>query len=88
MPTRHIEANPLLAVKALWLRGDRPVHTKESAMARWWAPEVSLRTIHRSLLIHGHMGYSEGLPKVRRLREVINFELGNGTLLTLGIRHI
>lgn len=72
-----IEACRLLAYKALWLRDAGLSNTKESAMVKWWGPEVALETIHHSILIHGHMGYTEELPQARRLRDVIGFEIAD-----------
>jgi cyclohexanecarboxyl-CoA dehydrogenase len=74
-----IEAARLLCYRALWLadRGER--HTKESAMVKWWAPRLSVDTIHQCLLLHGHYGYTDELPFEQRLRDVIGLEIGDGT---------
>jgi cyclohexanecarboxyl-CoA dehydrogenase len=74
-----LEAARLLSYKALWLadRGER--HTKEAAMAKWWAPKLAVETIHQCLLLHGHYGYTDELPFGQRLRDVIGLEIGDGT---------
>jgi cyclohexanecarboxyl-CoA dehydrogenase len=74
-----IEAARLLCYRALWLadRGER--HTKESARVKWWAPRLSVDTIHQCLLLHGHYGYTDELPFEQRLRDVIGLEIGDGT---------
>jgi len=75
----YIEAARLLCYRALWLRDQRLPHTKESAMAKFWCPQVAERAIHNALLIHGHVGYSEEYPIERRLRDAVGFELMDGT---------
>ncbi len=35
--------------------------------------------IHRCLLFHGHRGYSQELPIEQRLRDVIGWQIGDGT---------
>jgi cyclohexanecarboxyl-CoA dehydrogenase len=54
-------------------------YTKESAMAKWWVPKISVEVIHQCLLFHGHYGYTEELPFEQRLRDVLGFEIGDGT---------
>lgn len=74
----HIEAARLLCYRALWLRDMDKDHTKESAMCKWWCPEVALRAIHNALLIHGHIGYSTEYALERHLRDAIGFEFADG----------
>ena len=74
-----IEAARGLCLRALWL-ADRGVScTKESAMAKWWAPRLAVDTIHQCLLLHGHYGYTDELPFERRMRDVMGLEIGDGT---------
>ena len=75
----HIEAARLLCYRTLWLRDQELPHTKEAAMCKWFAPKVAVDTIHNSLLIHGHIGYSEEYPVEQRLRDAIGFEMADGT---------
>jgi len=74
----HIDAARWLCYRALWLADHGLPHTKESAMVKWWAPKLSVDTIHQCLLLHGHYGYTEELPFEQRLRDVIGLELGDG----------
>ena len=74
-----IEAARLLCYKALWLRDQGLPHTKEAAMVKWWVPKLSAEAIKDSLLIHGHLGYSDEFPLEQRLRDVIGFQLADGT---------
>jgi alkylation response protein AidB-like acyl-CoA dehydrogenase len=75
----HIEAARWLAYRALWLADRGAPYTKESAMAKWWAPKLAVEVIHQCLLLHGHYGYTDELPFEQRLRDVIGFEIGDGT---------
>jgi cyclohexanecarboxyl-CoA dehydrogenase len=75
----HIDAARWLCYRALWLADRGLAHTKESAMAKWWAPKLSVETIHQCLLLHGHYGYTDELPFEQRLRDVMGLELGDGT---------
>ena len=75
----HIDAARWLSYRALWLADRDQPHTKESAMVKWWAPKLSVETIHQCLLLHGHYGYTDELPFEQRLRDVIGLEVGDGT---------
>jgi cyclohexanecarboxyl-CoA dehydrogenase len=75
----HIDAARWLCYRALWLADRGRAHTKESAMVKWWAPKLSVETIHQCLLLHGHYGYTDELPFEQRLRDVMGLELGDGT---------
>ena len=75
----EIEAARWLCYRTLWL-GDQGIpHSKESAMCKWFCPEVAVRAIHNALLLHGHLGYSADFPLEQRLRDVIGMEMGDGT---------
>jgi len=75
----HVEAARWLCYRALWLADRGQPHTRESAMVKWWAPKLSVDTIHQCLLLHGHYGYTDELPFEQRLRDVIGLEVGDGT---------
>jgi cyclohexanecarboxyl-CoA dehydrogenase len=75
----HLDAARWLCYRGLWLADRGQPYTKESAMAKWWAPKLSVETIHQCLLFHGHYGYTDELPFERRLRDVIGLEIGDGT---------
>ncbi len=75
----EIEAARLLCYRALWL-GDQGIsHIKESAMCKWFCPQVAVRAVHNALLIHGHIGYSADFALEQRLRDVIGMEMADGT---------
>ncbi len=75
----HIDAARWLCYRGLWLAERGQPYTKESAMAKWWGPKLSVETIHQCLLFHGHYGYTDELPFERRMRDVIGLEIGDGT---------
>jgi len=74
-----IEASRLLCYQALRLRDEGLQHTKESAMAKWFAPFCAVRVIHDVLLIFGWRGYSEEKPIEQRLRDAFGLRIGDGT---------
>lgn len=75
----YLELARNLCLKVLWLKdNDRPLR-KESAMCKWWVPKMCVEIIHQCLLIHGHYGYSRDLPIEQRLRDVLGWEIGDGT---------
>jgi cyclohexanecarboxyl-CoA dehydrogenase len=74
-----LEATRMLCYRALWLRDQGLDHVKESAMCKYLGPKVALRVVHDALLIHGHAGYSEELPLEQRLRDIIGWEMADGT---------
>ncbi len=74
-----IEAIRLMCFKALWLRDEGKPHTKEAAMVKSMAPKYCVQAIHDCLLLHGHYGYTQDLPIEKRLRDVMGFEIADGT---------
>ena len=75
----YIEAARWLCYRGLWLRDTEQPHTKEAAMAKWWAPKVAVDCLHDCLLLHGQYGYTRDLPHEQRLRDVIGLQIGDGT---------
>ncbi|MEH6638212.1 MAG: acyl-CoA dehydrogenase family protein [Porticoccaceae bacterium] len=75
----HLEGARLICLKALWLKSQNLDHTKEAAMAKWWAPKLAFDIVHQCLLIHGHGGYSNEMPFEQRLRDVMGMQIGDGT---------
>lgn len=85
----QVQAARLLCFQALWLRDRGATHTAEAAMCKWWAPKVAYDTVHQCLLMHGHGGYDDGVME-QRLRDVLGFQLGDGTaqiMKTIIARH-
>jgi cyclohexanecarboxyl-CoA dehydrogenase len=50
----------------------------EAGMAKWWGPKLAYDVIHQCLLCFGHGGYDRGLME-QRLRDVLGFQIGDGT---------
>jgi len=74
-----LEAARLLCYRTLYLHDQGIAHRKETAMCKWWCPQVAFDAIHDCLLIHGHLGYSEEFPLEQRLRDVLGIEFTDGT---------
>ncbi|OGK84443.1 MAG: hypothetical protein A2X53_19265 [Candidatus Rokubacteria bacterium GWA2_70_23] len=74
-----IEAARWLCYKILWKRERGEPCTAEGAMVKWWVPKISAEIIHECLLLHGHYGYTQELPIEQRLRDVIGWQIGDGT---------
>ncbi len=75
----HVAAARHLAYHTLWLRDQGRGHTKEAAMAKWYAPKIALEAIHACVVLHGWVGYDQTLPFGQRLRDVMGLEIGDGT---------
>jgi cyclohexanecarboxyl-CoA dehydrogenase len=74
----QVEAARLLCLQALWLKDRSAPHSAEAAMCKWWAPKLAYDTVHQCLLMHGHGGYDRGVLE-QRLRDVLGFQIGDGT---------
>jgi cyclohexanecarboxyl-CoA dehydrogenase len=74
----QVEAARLLCLQALWLKDKGAPHSAEAAMCKWWAPQLAYDVIHECLLMLGHGGYDRG-PMEQRLRDVLGFQIGDGT---------
>ncbi len=74
----HVEAARLLCFQALWAAERGLPHTAEAAMCKWWAPKLAYDVVHECLLVHGHGGYDRGVME-QRLRDVLGFQIGDGT---------
>lgn len=74
----QVEAARLLCLQTLWLKDRGAPHSAEAAMCKWWGPKLAYETIHQCLLMHGHGGYDRGVME-QRLRDVLGFQIGDGT---------
>jgi cyclohexanecarboxyl-CoA dehydrogenase len=74
-----LEASRLLCYEALKLRDEGFPHSKEAAMAKWFAPKCAVQAIHDVLLLFGQRGYSETSPIGQRWRDAVSTEIGDGT---------
>ncbi|HEX2890980.1 cyclohexanecarboxyl-CoA dehydrogenase [Vineibacter terrae] len=74
----QVEAARLLCLQALWLKDRGAPHSAEAAMCKWWAPKLAYDVVHQCLLMFGHGGYDRGSME-QRLRDVLGFQIGDGT---------
>jgi cyclohexanecarboxyl-CoA dehydrogenase len=74
-----LEAARWLCYWTLWLRSVGRRHTAQAAMSKWYAPRVAVDAIETALTLHGHVGWSDEMPHVHRLRDVMGFLIGDGT---------
>jgi cyclohexanecarboxyl-CoA dehydrogenase len=74
----QVEAARLLCLQTLWLKDRGAAHSAEAAMCKWWAPTLAYDCVHQCLLMFGHGGYDRG-PMEQRLRDVLGFQIGDGT---------
>lgn len=74
----QVVAARLLCLQTLWLKDHKLPHTAEAAMCKWWGPKLAYDVIHQCLLMFGHGGYDRGAME-QRLRDVLGFQIGDGT---------
>jgi len=74
-----LEAARMICYKALKLRDEGLPHSREAAMAKWFAPKSAVNALHDLMLIFGHRGYSEENPIEQRWRDAISTQIGDGT---------
>ncbi|MGE8367450.1 cyclohexanecarboxyl-CoA dehydrogenase [Cupriavidus sp.] len=74
----QVTAARLLCLQTLWMKDHNLPHTAEAAMCKWWAPKLAYDVVHQCLLSFGHGGYDRG-PMEQRLRDVLGFQIGDGT---------
>lgn len=73
-----VEAARLLCLQTLWLKDRQLPHGAQAAMCKWWAPKLAYDVVHQCLLTFGHGGYDRGVME-QRLRDVLGFQIGDGT---------
>jgi len=75
----QLEAARLLCYKTLWLRDQDLPNSKEGGMCKWWGPELTFDIGKQCLTMHGHYGYSDEMPFEQRLRDILGWQIGDGT---------
>ena len=75
----EIEAARFLIYNAAWLYDQKKRVSKEVAMAKLFASEMSFRVVHKALQIHGGYGYMKEYPVERMYRDQRVTELYEGT---------
>jgi alkylation response protein AidB-like acyl-CoA dehydrogenase len=75
----EIEAARLMVQRAAWLRERGERFTKEAAMAKLFATEVSERACYKAVQIHGGYGYTQEYEVERMYRDQRLCAIGEGT---------
>jgi len=75
----QIEAARLLMYRAAFLKDQGKKVTKESAMAKVYASEVSVRVAEEAIQIHGGYGYTKDYPAEKFWRDSKLCTIGEGT---------
>lgn len=75
----EIEAARLMVHRAAWLKGQGSRFTKEAAMAKLFATEVSERVCYKAIQIHGGNGYIREYAVERMYRDQRLCAIGEGT---------
>lgn len=74
-----IEAAELLTRQAGQLKDERKKHTKEAAMAKYYASEVAVEVSTDAVQIHGGYGYTKDFPVEKFYRDSKLCTIGEGT---------
>ena len=75
----EIDAARLLTCRAAWTEGPGATTTKESAMAKLYASEVSVRVANLAVQIHGGYGFTKDFQAEKFYRDVKLCTIGEGT---------
>ncbi len=75
----ELQAARLMVYWAAWLRGQGRPYSKEAAMAKLFATEVSERVCRNAIQIHGGYGYSSEFEVERMYRDTRLMTIGEGT---------
>ncbi|MFX0097431.1 MAG: acyl-CoA dehydrogenase [Candidatus Hodarchaeota archaeon] len=75
----EIDAARLLTFRAAALKDQNKPFTKEAAMAKYFAGEVSVKTTRMGVQIHGGYGYTREFPVERYLRDSLITTIYGGT---------
>ena len=75
----HLELARLQCYRVLWMRENDIPCQDLGAMVKWYAPKMAAEAVHRCLRLHGHYGYSRELPHQQRLRDIIGWQIGDGS---------
>ena len=75
----ELQAARLMVYWAAWLKENGRSYTKEAAMAKLFATEVSERVCRNAIQVHGGYGYSREFPVERIYRDTRLMTIGEGT---------
>src|SRR5712692_4859630 len=74
-----LEAARLLCYKVFWLKDKGLPYTRESAMTKWWAPEVAYRVVDNALQSYGALGFTTDSEEEWHLRDIRGALISDGT---------
>jgi alkylation response protein AidB-like acyl-CoA dehydrogenase len=75
----HLDAARLLTYRAAWLKDNKKPTTKESAMAKLYASEMSVKVCEEAIQILGGYGYTKDYPPEKHWRDSKLCTIGEGT---------
>lgn len=75
----RLELARLGCYRVLWMREHDVACQDAGAMVKWYAPKVAAEAVQRCLRFHGHYGYSKALPHQQRLRDILGWQIGDGS---------
>jgi cyclohexanecarboxyl-CoA dehydrogenase len=75
----ELEAARLLCYRTLWLKDKGQKITKDSAMIKWYVPQLCFGIVNNLLQNRGAIGYTTECMDEYRLREVRGAMIGDGT---------
>lgn len=75
----ELEAARLLCYRTLWLKDKGQKITKDSAMIKWYVPQLCFGIVNDCLQNRGAIGYTTECMDEYRLREIRGAMIGDGT---------
>ena len=75
----ELEAARLLCYRTLWLKDKGHTITKDSAMIKWYVPQLCFGIVNNLLQNRGAIGYTTECMDEFRLREIRGAMIGDGT---------
>ena len=75
----ELEAARLLCYRTLWLKDKGQKITKDSAMIKWYVPQLCFGIVNNCLQNRGAIGYTTECMDEYRLREIRGAMIGDGT---------
>ncbi len=76
---KNYEAARLLYMRAGWMKNLGQRNTRETSLAKWFAPDASFAAASEAIQIHGAYGYSDEYPVERYLRNSKGAVIYEGT---------
>ena len=74
-----LQAARLLCYRTFWLKDRKQPFTKESAMIKFWVPQVAFNVVNNCIQNRGAIGFTTETADEYRLREIRGSMIGDGT---------